>query len=143
MSTQLKWRARRRHRTNPSALKNLLLLGEGPIKRQIARPLHQEWQIRIIEPCRVGREGIRAPRPALSRASISEKPEIRRARQLGFALQLSGRARWSFLRPAYAMVFSPTGVSVVPPCIAPPAVVVTTGSLMSLFSSSTSSHALR
>jgi len=38
MSTQLKWRARRRrrsHRTNLSALKNLLLLGEGRIKLRI------------------------------------------------------------------------------------------------------------
>ena len=33
MSTQLKWRARRRHRTNPSALKNLLLLGEAEANR--------------------------------------------------------------------------------------------------------------
>jgi hypothetical protein len=37
-------------------LKNLLLLGEGRIKRQTARPLHQERQIRIIEPCRVRRK---------------------------------------------------------------------------------------
>ena len=37
---------------------------------------------------------------ALNRASISEKPEIRCARQLGFALRLSGKVRWTFLRLA-------------------------------------------
>jgi hypothetical protein len=37
-----------------SALKNLLLLGEGRIKRQTGRPLHQERQIRIIEPVECG-----------------------------------------------------------------------------------------
>jgi hypothetical protein len=35
-----------------SALKNLLLLGERRIKRHTGRSLHQERQIRIIEPSR-------------------------------------------------------------------------------------------
>ena len=37
-----------------SALKNLLLLGERRIKRHTGRPLHQERQIRIIEPVECG-----------------------------------------------------------------------------------------
>jgi hypothetical protein len=39
-----------------SALKNFLLLGERRIKRHNGRPLHQERQIRIIEPSRVRRK---------------------------------------------------------------------------------------
>ena len=40
------------------------------------------------------------PWPALNCASISGRPEIRRARQFGCALRLSGKVRWSFLRLA-------------------------------------------